>query len=85
MPRMSGSGWTGIPWVFCDCHQWQWPSSQLTRQDGLIVCPLGVDNPQRTRVVDRRQNIIRLVLANDIREPELAPILTQTEDNTNEL
>jgi hypothetical protein len=84
MPRMSGSGWTGTPWVFCDCHQWQWPSSVLTRQDGLIVCPLGRDNPQRTRTVDQRQKIIKGVLSDGIREPELAPILTETEDNTDD-
>lgn len=84
MPRMSGSGWSGIPWVFCMCHQKQWPSSMLTRQDGLIVCPDGRDNPQRTRTVDRRQRIIQGVLSDGVREPELAPILTQTQDNTNE-
>jgi hypothetical protein len=82
MPKMSGSGWTGIPWVFCNCHQWQWPSSLLSRQDGLIVCPLGRDNPQRTRVIDRRQNIIRNVLTDGKEEPALAPILTETQDNT---
>lgn len=82
MPRMSGSGWTGIPWVMCDCHQWQWPSSQLSRQDGIIVCPLGVDNPQRTRTTDMRQKIIQQVLSNTEQEPRLAEILTNTEDST---
>ena len=84
MPRMSGSGWTGIPWVFCSCHQWQWPSSLLTRQDGLIVCPLGRDNPQRTRTVDRRQDTIKQVLSDGVKEPELAAILRQMQDNTSE-
>lgn len=84
MPRMSGSGWSGTPWVFCNCHQWQWPSSQLSRQDGLIVCPLGRDNPQRTRTVDQRQRLIQQRLADGTREPELAPILINTQDNTNE-
>lgn len=82
MPKMSGSGWTGTPWVFCMCHQWQWPSSQLSRQDGLIVCPLGRDNPARTRIVDQRQRLIQQRLADGVREPELAPILTETQDNT---
>jgi hypothetical protein len=54
----------------------------LTRQDGLIVCPLGKDNPQRTRTVDARQRVIKNVLSDGTREPELASILTQTEDNT---
>lgn len=84
MPRMSGSGWTGIPWVFCSCHQWQWPSSMLRRQDGLIVCPLGYDNPQRSRTVDRRQYTIKNVLSDGIREPEIASILTETEDDTSD-
>lgn len=82
MPRMSGSGWFSGPWVFCHCHQWQWPASFLTRQDGLIVCPLGVDNPQRTRTVDARQKTIREVLSNGQQEPGFAAILTRTEDNT---
>lgn len=82
MPRMSGSGWTGTPWVFCQCHQWQWPASQLSRQDGLIVCPLGVDNPQRTRIVDARQKRIQQVLSNTEQEPRLADILQRVEDNT---
>ena len=82
MPRMSGSGWTGIPWVFCSCHQWQWPSSMLQRQDGYIICPLGRDHPQRTRMVDKRQREIQLRLSDGVREPELAPILTETQDNT---
>lgn len=85
MPMQSGSGWTGIPWHFCDCHQKQWPVSQLTRQDGLIVCPEGRDNPQRTRTVDQRQYIIEQVLASNIREPELADILTTTDDNTDDV
>jgi hypothetical protein len=84
MPKMSGSGWSGIPWVFCDCHQKQWPSSMLTRQDGLIVCHLGRDNPARTRVVDRRQQVIKDVLSDGVREPELAPILRLTQDNTSD-
>jgi hypothetical protein len=82
MPQMSGSGWTGVPWVFCQCHQWQWPASQLSRQDGLIVCPLGVDNSQRTRTVDLRQSTIRNVLGSSEQEPRLAEILTRNEDNT---
>ncbi len=81
MPNPSGSGWTGIPWLHCDCHQWPWPSSQLVRQDGLIICPYGFDNPQRTRTVDQRQYIIQQVLADPVQEPELAGILTETEDN----
>lgn len=82
MPQMSGSGWFNGPWVFCQCHQWQWPVSFLTRQDGLIVCPLGVDNPQRSRIVDRRQNTIKQVLSSGEQEPRLADILTRNEDNT---
>lgn len=50
----------------------------------MIVCPTGFDNPQRTRTVDRRQTIIQQVLANDLPEPKLASILTETEDNTDE-
>lgn len=84
MPRMSGSGWTGIPWVFCNCHQWSWPSNLLIRQDGLIICPLGRDNPQRTRTVDARQKTIKAVLSDGVREPELASILTDTQDNTDD-
>lgn len=82
MPMMSGSGWFSGPWVFCQCHQWQWPAPLLSRQDGLIVCPLGVDNPQRTRTVDRRQTIINQVLSSTEQEPKLAAILTRNEDNT---
>ena len=85
MPMQSGSGWTGIPWHHCDCHQKPYPVSQLRRQDGLIVCPTGFDNPQRTRTVDRRQEIIKQVLADGQPEPKLATILTETEDNTHEL
>lgn len=85
MPNPSGSGWTGIPWHHCDCHQFPYPVSQLTRQDGLLVCPLGLDNPQRTRTVDRRNDtIIPQRLADPVEEPELADILKQTQDNTDE-
>jgi len=84
MPKQSGSGWTGIPWHCCDCHQMQWPVSQLTRQDGLIVCPLGRDNSQRTRTVDQRQVTIKQRLSDPAQEPEVAEILKQTEDNTDE-
>lgn len=82
MPMQSGSGWTGIPWHCCDCHQKQYPVSQLRRQDGMIVCPTGFDNPQRTRTVDARQTLIQQVLSSDTQEPKLADILTETEDNT---
>jgi hypothetical protein len=84
MPMQSGSGWTGVPWVFCDCHQMQWPASKLQRQDGLIICPLGLDNPQRTRTVDRRQTIIQQRLSDPVEEPALAEILKRTEDNTDD-
>lgn len=84
MPMMSGTGWTGIPWHCCDCHQMQWPVSQLKRQDGLIVCPLGLDNPQRTRSVDRRQTVIQQVLSSGGQEPALAEILKRPEDNTDD-
>ena len=85
MPMRSGSGWTGIPWHHCDCHQWQWPTSQLRRQDGLLVCPLGYDNPQRTRTVDYRQVVIQQRLGDPSAEPELADILKQTQDNTDDM
>jgi hypothetical protein len=85
MPSQSGSGWRGIPWHHCDCHQKAYPVSQLRRQDGLIVCPTGFDNPQRTRTVDQRQQIIKQVLSQDLPEPKLADILTETEDNTQEV
>ena len=81
MPRMSHSGWTGIPWAFCSCHQKQWPTSKLRRQDGLLVCPDGYDNPMRTRTVDRRQSAIARKLSDGQEEPALAPIL---KDQTNE-
>jgi hypothetical protein len=84
MPNPSGSGWTGIPWHHCDCHQWPWQVSQLKRQDGLIVCPYGFDNPQRTRTIDQRQTIIAQVLGDDTEEPKLADILTETQDNTDD-
>ena len=84
MPMQSGTGWVGVPWHCCDCHQMQWPTSQLTRQDGLIVCPLGRDNPQRTRTVDHRQIIIQQRLSDPVAEPELAEILKQSQDNTDE-
>lgn len=84
MPMQSGTGWTGIPWHYCDCHQKQYPVSQLTRQDGLIVCPSGLDNPQRTRTVDRRDTIIRQVLSDGVQEPELADILKTSEDSTDD-
>lgn len=85
MPMQSGSGWTGTPWHYCDCHQKAYPVSQLRRQDGMIVCPSGFDNPQRTRTVDRRQTIIDQVLSSDVPEPKLADILVQTEDNTDDM
>lgn len=84
MPNQSGSGWAGIPWHRCDCHQKEYPVSQLKRQDGLIVCQVGFDNPQRTRTVDRRQTIIQQKLSDPVQEPELAEILKQTEDNTDD-
>jgi hypothetical protein len=84
MPMQSHSGWTGIPWHYCDCHQKQYPVSQLRRQDGLIVCEVGFDNPQRTRSVDLRQTVIAQRLSEPTEEPELADILKQTEDNTGE-
>jgi hypothetical protein len=84
MPSQSGSGWTGIPWHHCDCHQKAYPVSQLTRQDGLIVCPAGLDNPQRTRSVDRRQTVIQQRLSDPVQEPALAEILKRTEDNTDD-
>jgi len=85
MPLQSHSGWSGVPWVYCDCHQWQWPTSQLTRQDGMIKCPLGLDNPQRTLTVDRRQTVIAQVLSEPGEEPQLAEILKQTQDNTGDM
>lgn len=84
MPMQSGTGWTGIPWHHCDCHQKQYPVSQLTRQDGLIVCPTGLDNPQRTRTVDQRQIIIQQRLNDPTQEPEIADILKRSEDNTDD-
>ena len=84
MPMMSNSGWRGIPWVFCDCHQKQYPVDVLRRQDGLIVCPIGYDNPQRTRSVDWRQSTIAQRLNDPSSEPELAEILKQMQDNTAE-
>jgi hypothetical protein len=84
MPMQSGTGWTGIPWAFCDCHQKQYPVSQLKRQDGLIVCPTGLDNAQRTRSVDRRQAIIKQRLSDPVQEPALAEILQRSEDNSND-
>jgi hypothetical protein len=80
----SGSGWTGIPWHHCDCHQKEYPVSMLKRQDGLIVCPTGFDNPDRTRTVDHRQIVIQQVLAEPIQEPQLADILKNSEDSTND-
>lgn len=56
----------------------------LKRQDGLIVCPDGFDNPQRTRTVDQRQSTIQQVLASTQREPDLADILTETQDNADD-
>ncbi len=85
MPMQSGSGWTGIPWHMCDCHQKQWPVTMLKRQDGMIVCPDGFDNPQRTRTVDKRQIIIKQVLGNGVEEPALADILKQTQDSTDDM
>ena len=84
MPKQSHSGWIGIPWHYCDCHQKPYPVSQLRRQDGLIVCQTGFDNPQRTRTVDGRQKEADGRLANGAEEPQLADILKQTEDNTDE-
>lgn len=80
MPMQSGSGHSGIPWHHCDCHQKQYPVSQLKRQDGLIVCPTGFDNPQRTRTVDARPQMIQQVLSSDTPEPKIADILTEPED-----
>lgn len=85
MPMQSGSGWTGIPWLFCSCHQKQWPVTKLRRQDGLIVCPYGYDNPQRTRTVDGRQRISKDVLASSQREPEIASILLNNEDSSDDI
>lgn len=82
MPLQSGSGWTGVPWHCCDCHQKQYPVSQLSRQDGLIVCPTGRDNPQRTRTNDQRTAIIKQRLSDPVEEPELAQILKVQEDST---
>lgn len=81
MPMQSGSGMQGA-WYHCDCHQWQWPERMLSRQDGLIVCPLGRDNPQRTRTVDRRQAVIQQVLSDGKTEPSVADILLNTDDGT---
>jgi hypothetical protein len=53
----------------------------LKRQDGLIVCPTGFDNPSRTRTVDSRQRVIQQVLSDPIQEPELADILKTSEDS----
>lgn len=85
MPMQSGSGWTGIPWAFCQCHQKQYPTSMLRRQDGMIVCPTGFDNPQRTRTVDQRQIQIKQRLSDPTQEPELAEILKQPDDNTDDM
>jgi hypothetical protein len=84
MPNPSGSGWVGIPWHHCDCHQKPYPVSQLRRQDGLIVCQTGFDNPQRTRTVDRRQTVIQQRLNDPTQEPELADILVETQDNSDD-
>lgn len=84
MPKMSHTGWSGIPWHFCDCHQKQYQVSHLRRQDGMIVCDIGWDNPQRTRAVDGRPAEITARLSDPATEPELAEILTQTQDNTGE-
>lgn len=82
MPNQSHSGWNGVPWHNCDCHQKPYPVSQLTRQDGLIVCPTGFDNPQRSRGNDQRPSIISQKLADPNPEPGIAEILTRTDDTT---
>ena len=84
MPKHSHSGWSGVPWHHCDCHQKPYPVSQLRRQDGLIVCQAGFDNPQRTRAIDARPTQITRRLSDPADEPELAEILKQTQDNTSE-
>jgi hypothetical protein len=85
MPMQSGSGWTGIPWHCCDCHQKQYPVSMLKRQDGLLVCPEGFDNPQRTRSIDQRQVTIQQRLSDPSEEPELADILKTTDDSNDDM
>lgn len=57
----------------------------LRRQDGMIVCPTGFDNPQRTRTVDQRQVQIKQRLSDPTQEPELAEILKQPDDNTDDM
>lgn len=77
MPNQSHSGWTGIPWHYCDRCGFPYPVSQLVKQSGLIVCREKCwDNPQATLSVDRRLSTIAQVLSepND-GEPELADIL----------
>jgi hypothetical protein len=53
----------------------------LRRQDGLIVCPTGFDNPERTRTVDNRQRVIQQRLSDPQQEPETADILKTSDDS----
>jgi hypothetical protein len=70
MPMQSGSGLHGVPWHTCDRCGYKYPVSQLTRQNGLIVCTVKcVDQ------IDDRDSVIRSVLADSPNEMDVAEIL----------
>jgi recombinational DNA repair protein (RecF pathway) len=81
MPMQSHSGIHGIPWHRCDRCGFDYPVSQLSRQDGLILCHKCHDNPIATIGNDGRHAIIAQRLQSDVEEPALAEILKNTDFN----
>ena len=80
MPMQSHSGIHGVPWHRCDRCGFQYPVSQLVRQEGLIVCTIKCfDNPIATIGYDGRTSIIAQRLESNNEEPALADILKNTD------
>lgn len=78
MPSQNHSGLHGIPWYRCDRCGYDYPTSKLVRQRGLILCIEKCwDNPQAWE----RDAIIQEQLVNPEQEMDLAEIL---KDNQND-
>jgi len=77
VPNPSHSGWTGIPWHFCDRCGFDYRVSELTRQNGILVCQSCFDDPSGFT----RERDIQEVLSDGAVEGDVAEILKTPEDD----
>lgn len=68
MPNQSQSGWHKDPWSRCQRCGADFPVSQLTWQNGLLLCQEDIDNP----IAWQRATIIQEVLGSGLPEADVA-------------